>query len=78
MGTNEDAGTYPGFHGKVGRVFATSESWWPDRPSAPEGAPNVVVILCDDLGYADTAPYGSEINTPNIDRLAKGGLQYTD
>lgn len=78
MTTNEANGTYPGFPGKVGKVFATSESWWPDRPSAPEGAPNVVVILCDDLGYADTAPYGSEIATPNIDRLARGGLQYTD
>ena len=69
---------YPGFGGTVGRIFATSESWWPERPSAPEGAPNVVVILCDDLGYADTSPYGSEIATPNIERLSRNGLQYTD
>ncbi|MEX1218065.1 MAG: arylsulfatase [Acidimicrobiales bacterium] len=69
---------YAGFGGNVGRVFATSEPWWPDRPTAPEGAPNVVIILCDDLGYADTSPYGSEIATPNIETLARNGLQYTD
>ena len=69
---------YPGFGGKVGRVFATSESWWPERPTPPEGAPNIVVILCDDLGFADTSPYGSEIETPNIARLAKSGLQFTN
>ncbi|CAM8642068.1 AslA Arylsulfatase A and related enzymes [Acidimicrobiia bacterium] len=69
---------YKGFEGKVGRVFATSESWWPPRPESPKGAPNVVVILVDDLGYADLSCYGSEIDTPNIDRLAHNGLQYID
>ena len=70
--------TYPGFQGRVGRTIATSEPWWPPRAEAPEGAPNVVVVLIDDLGYADLACYGSEIATPNIDRLAANGLQYTD
>ncbi len=69
---------YAGFEGSVGRVFATSEPWWPPRPTAPEGAPNIVVILVDDLGYADLGCYGSEIATPNIDRLAAGGLRYTN
>ena len=78
MSENSTSGTYPGFGGKVGRVFATSESWWPDRPVPPENAPNIVIILCDDLGYADTSPYGSEIATPNIERLASNGLQYTN
>src|SRR5690606_29029015 len=40
-------------------------------------APNVVVILADDLGYADLGAYGSEIRTPNLDRLAKRGLVYS-
>ena len=59
-------------------MFATSEPWWPDPPVAAEGAPNIVVMLCDDLGYADLGCYGSEIPTPNIDRLAADGLRYTD
>ncbi|MCU0309464.1 MAG: sulfatase-like hydrolase/transferase [Acidimicrobiales bacterium] len=76
MAEGHDA--YAGFEGRVGRVFATSEPWWPPRPQAPEGAPNIVVILVDDLGYADLGCYGSEIATPNIDRLAAGGLRYTN
>src|ERR1041385_4067976 len=39
--------------------------------------PNIVLILADDLGYSDLGCYGSEISTPNLDRLAKGGLQFT-
>lgn len=45
-------------------------------PQAPANAPNVVVVLVDDLGYADTSPYGSEIRTPNIQQLADSGLRY--
>lgn len=71
------AGPYEGFGGRVGRTFAGSESWWPPRPE-PEGLPNVVVILTDDLGFADLSCYGSEIATPNIDRLAAEGLQFTN
>jgi arylsulfatase A-like enzyme len=39
--------------------------------------PNVVVILADDLGFSDLGCYGGEIDTPNLDRLAAGGLRYT-
>src|SRR5215216_3231847 len=41
------------------------------------GAPNVVVFLADDLGYSDLGCYGSEIATPNLDALAKGGVRFT-
>jgi arylsulfatase A-like enzyme len=48
---------------------------------APESAgkpkPNIVIILADDLGYSDFGCYGGEIDTPNIDRLAQGGLRFS-
>ncbi len=50
-------------------------------PSAPAQTrkPNVIVILADDLGYGDTAVYGSKIaKTPNIDALAESGIRFTD
>src|SRR5438477_1533083 len=39
--------------------------------------PNIVLIMADDLGFSDLGCYGSEIQTPNLDRLAKGGLRFT-
>ena len=71
------AGPYEGFGGRLGNTFAGSEGWWPERPD-PGSAPNVVVILADDLGFADLGCYGSEIPTPNLDRLAGAGLQLTN
>jgi len=70
--------TYEGFGGRVGRTFAGSEGWWPPRPEPPSGAPNVVVVLADDLGYSDLGCYGSEIDTPNLDALSAGGLRFTN
>lgn len=67
---------YEGFQGKIGRTVAGSEPWWPPRPSAA-GKPNVVVVLADDLGFADLGCYGSEIATPHLDALAERGLRYT-
>src|SRR5690606_20312772 len=72
-----EPGTYPGFEGRVGRVFASSEGWWPPLPTPPEGAPDVVIMLADDLGFADLGCYGSEIETPNLDALAQRGLRST-
>ena len=74
----DETAPYAGFEGRVGRTFAGSEGWWPPRPTAPEGAPNIVIVLVDDLGFADLGCYGSEIATPNVDRLAAGGLRFTD
>ena len=43
----------------------------------PRQRPNVVVILADDMGFSDAGCYGGEIQTPHIDRLASGGLRFT-
>lgn len=40
--------------------------------------PNVLIILADDLGFSDVGCFGSEIQTPNIDRLAADGMRMTD
>ncbi|HEY4269169.1 MAG TPA: arylsulfatase [Galbitalea sp.] len=45
--------------------------------AAPAGAPNILVVLYDDTGQAAWSPYGGRINMPTMDRLAKGGLTYT-
>src|SRR5690348_12687644 len=40
--------------------------------------PNIVFILCDDLGYGDLGSYGSRIRTPNLDRMAAEGVRFTN
>ena len=69
---------YPGFEGEVGRIMSTSTPSWTRPPTAPTGAPNVLVVLVDDLGYSDVGCFGSEIDTPHVDRLAAEGLRYTN
>ena len=66
----------PKFQGRIGRTIAESEPWWPEPPALGE-APNVVMIVLDDTGFAHFGCYGSTIETPNIDRLAAGGVRYT-
>jgi arylsulfatase len=66
------------FEGVVGRTATDSTPWWPAPARPPEAAPNVVFIVFDDVGFADLGCYGSEIETPNIDALAAGGLRYTN
>jgi arylsulfatase len=66
------------FQGTIGRTVADSTPWWPTRPHPGEDAPNVVVILIDDLGFSHFGCFGSTIETPNIDRLAAGGLRYSN
>jgi arylsulfatase A-like enzyme len=52
--------------------------WSPfEPPKAPEGAPNIIYIVLDDVGFSAMSSYGGPIETPNIDRLANEGVRYT-
>ena len=66
------------FTGRIGRTSTTSDPAWPQPPRAREGAPNVLVLLLDDVGFAQLGCFGSDIRTPTFDRLAAGGLRYRD
>ncbi len=63
------------FQGVVGPTWRESTAWWPPEPAPPRGAPNVVVVVLDDVGYAQLGCYGSDIATPEIDALAAGGVR---
>jgi arylsulfatase A-like enzyme len=65
------------FPGVVGRTFDVSSPAWPEPLRAREGSPNVLFIVIDDTGFGQLGCYGSPISTPNIDRLAEGGLRYS-
>ena len=49
----------------------------PPNPGADRSRPNIILIMVDDMGYSDIGCYGGEVNTPNIDMLAKNGLRFT-
>ncbi|HVX21353.1 MAG TPA: arylsulfatase [Acidimicrobiales bacterium] len=61
--------------GRIGRDWRDSEPWWPDDAAPPPGAPNVVLVVLDDVGFAQLGCYGSDIATPVIDGLAAGGVR---
>jgi arylsulfatase len=67
-----------GFAGRIGRTLAESEPSWPQPADPGEHAPNVLVVLFDDLGFSHLGCYGSDLPTPNIDRLADRGLRYSN
>lgn len=46
-------------------------------PTVPDSRPNILLIVADDLGYADLGVYGSDIRTPNIDALAREGILFS-
>jgi arylsulfatase A-like enzyme len=66
------------FGGRIGRDWRDSEPWWPPEPRPPDGAPNVVLVVLDDVGYAQLGCYGSDIATPVLDGLAAGGVRLSN
>jgi arylsulfatase len=57
-------------------VLMGLNSWADDGPH--DDRPNIVILMADDMGFSDIGCYGSEIQTPNLDRLANNGLRFTD
>jgi arylsulfatase A-like enzyme len=65
------------FQGTVGRTTAESAApQWPKPVEAPKGAPNVLVILTDDVGFGASSTFGGPIPTPTLEMLARNGLRY--
>ncbi|PWT95607.1 MAG: arylsulfatase [Candidatus Melainabacteria bacterium] len=65
------------FTGKIGRYWEDSEPGKMPVIKAPAGAPNILFVLIDDAGYGQAGTFGGAIPTPTLDRLAEGGLRYT-
>ena len=68
----------PPFRGKIETAYKDSKGEFPEPVRAPKGAPNVLLIMGDDIGYGHMSAFGGPANTPNFDRLAKQGLSFTN
>ncbi len=68
----------PGFQGRIGLSWRDSTPWWPQPRQAPGGAPNILMIVLDDVGFAQLGCFGSDIDTPHMDSLAAEGLRYSN
>ena len=66
------------FGGKIERNTAQSKPYWPARVVPPKGAPNVLLIMTDDVGFGAPSTFGGVIPTPALDRIANDGLRYTN
>jgi arylsulfatase A-like enzyme len=66
------------FKGKIGKTYAESQEWYPETRKPKPGAPNVLIILLDDVGFSQLGSYGGLVQTPNLDALAADGLRYNN
>ena len=66
------------FKGKIGRTAKDSIPDFPKGVEAPAGAPNVLLILTDDVGFGASSTFGGPVQTPNFQRLADAGLRYNE
>ena len=63
--------------GVQGKTLADSKPYFVGQRNAPDGAPNVLVIMLDDAGYSNATSYGGVMRTPTFDRLGDEGIRYT-
>ncbi len=66
------------FTGNIELNAAQSKPAWPARVVPPQGAPNILLIMTDDVGFAAPSTFGGVIPTPALDRIAANGLRYTN
>jgi arylsulfatase A-like enzyme len=66
------------FPGTTGRTVEESSPAWPAPIRARDGAPNVLFVVLDDIGYGQLSTFGGMVETPNIDRVAASGLRYAN
>ena len=66
------------FKGKISKSYEDSEEWWPSKKRPPADAPNVIIFLLDDVGFAQVESFGGLIETPNINALGENGLRYNN
>jgi Sulfatase len=66
---------YADVEGKVDRTCARADPAYLAPVTAPAGAPNVVIVLVDNMGYSNIGCFGSEIPTPHLDRLTEERLR---
>jgi arylsulfatase A-like enzyme len=64
------------FKGKIGKTYADSQPDFPQPVKAPKGAPNVLLIMLDDVGFGMCSTFGGPVPTPHMDKLAGNGLVY--
>jgi arylsulfatase len=74
----EGARGYEDFAGVVRELASQSTPAWPAVTRAPDGAPNVILVVVDDLGFSDVAPFGGEIDTPRVQEIADAGYRFTN
>jgi len=65
------------WNGVQGKTLAESTPDFIGQPQAPEGAPNVLVIMLDDAGYSSATSFGGVMKTPTFDRIGDEGIRYT-
>ena len=68
----------PQFRGEIEVAFKDSKADYPEPVRAPKGAPNVLLIMGDDIGYGHMSAFGGPANTPTFDRLAAHGLTFSN
>jgi arylsulfatase A-like enzyme len=66
------------FGGQIELNASQSKPYWPARVVPPKNAPNILLIMTDDVGFAAPSTFGGVIPTPALDRVAKSGLRYTN